>query len=77
MITSAQMRAARGLIGISQTKLAESAGLSVPTIKRMELRGPGVSSMDNVQAVISALEGQGVSFIQRDEAGGDGVRLRE
>ncbi|MGH6906160.1 MAG: helix-turn-helix domain-containing protein, partial [Geminicoccaceae bacterium] len=36
MITAAQMRAARALIGMDQRALAEAAGLSVPTIQRME-----------------------------------------
>jgi transcriptional regulator with XRE-family HTH domain len=36
MITAAQMRAARALLGVDQSELAELAGLSVPTIQRME-----------------------------------------
>ena len=36
MITSAQMRAARALLGIDQKTLAARAGVSVPTIQRME-----------------------------------------
>jgi len=36
MITSAQLRAARVLLGIDQRQLAELSGLSVPTIQRME-----------------------------------------
>ena len=36
MITAAQLRAARALIGIDQRELAERCGLSVPTIQRME-----------------------------------------
>ncbi|MGO8655164.1 helix-turn-helix domain-containing protein, partial [Rhizobium ruizarguesonis] len=36
MITAAQMRAARALLGIDQRQLAELAGISVPTIQRME-----------------------------------------
>ncbi|HUB45580.1 MAG TPA: helix-turn-helix domain-containing protein, partial [Acetobacteraceae bacterium] len=30
------MRAARGLLGIDQRRLAELSGLSLPTIQRME-----------------------------------------
>ena len=36
MISAAQLRAARALLGIDQRKLAEMAGLSLPTIQRME-----------------------------------------
>ena len=36
MITAAQLRAARALLGIDQRKLAELCGLSLPTIQRME-----------------------------------------
>ena len=36
MISSGQLRAARALLGIDQRRLAELAGLSVPTIQRME-----------------------------------------
>ena len=36
MITGAQMRAARALLGIDQQTLAEQAGVSVPTIQRVE-----------------------------------------
>jgi transcriptional regulator with XRE-family HTH domain len=39
MITAAQLRAARALLGIDQRKLAELSGLSVPTIQRMEASG--------------------------------------
>ena len=37
MITSAQMRAARALLGIDQRELAERSGLSLPTVQRMPL----------------------------------------
>ena len=36
MISIEQIRAARGLLGWSQTHLAEAAGRSLPTIKRLE-----------------------------------------
>ena len=39
-----QLRAARGLLGWSQAELAERAGLSAPTVKRLEGGfGPRVS----------------------------------
>ena len=36
MLTAAQLKAARALVGIDQRELAELSGLSVPTIQRME-----------------------------------------
>jgi transcriptional regulator with XRE-family HTH domain len=36
MITAAQLRAARALLGIDQKDLAAAATLSLPTIQRME-----------------------------------------
>ena len=49
MITAAQMRAARALLGIDQRELAELADISVPTIQRME------ASDGNVRGVIDTL----------------------
>ncbi len=77
MITVAQMRAARGLLGWNQARLAEASGLAVSTIKRMEgserlLRG----TAENVWKVQQALEEAGVIFIDEDDEG-PGVRLRK
>ncbi len=76
MITNAQLRAARGLLGWSQARLAEASGLGIATIKRMEgERGPLRSSAENVLKVQQALEDAGVFFIDEDEELGQGVRL--
>ena len=75
MITGDQIRAGRALLSWSQPRLAEQAGLSVPTIKRMEIHGPERSTAGNVEKVQAALE-TGVVFIERN-GGGPGVRLRE
>ena len=76
MISVEQMRAARGLLGWSQTQLAEAAGRSLPTIKRLEREdGEGPSVSDEVRlAVQSALEKAGVVFIP-ENGGGAGLRL--
>ena len=77
MVTASQIRAARALLGWSGADLAEAAGLSLQTIRRMESElGPGRSSAANVDAVQRALETKGVVFLSPDEAGGPGVRLR-
>jgi transcriptional regulator with XRE-family HTH domain len=79
LLTSAQIRAARGLLDWSQKDLAEATKLSVQTIKRMEgARGPDASTEANVQAVRHALEGAGVIFLESksNKDGGAGVRLK-
>ena len=77
MLTSAQIRAARALLDWTQPELAKKAGLSLPTVRRMEgALGPGRSSAANVDAVTRALEEAGVEFISALEGKGAGVRLR-
>jgi predicted transcriptional regulator len=80
MITAAQMRAARALAGIDQKTLAERAGVSLPTIQRMEASDGVVRGVvDTLMKVIQALEEAGVELIgenQSSERGGRGVRLR-
>ena len=76
LITIEQIRAARGLLGWSQTELASRAGLSLPTVKRLEAGfGPRVS--DEARAKLQrALEAAGIDFIE-DNGGGTGVRVRK
>lgn len=80
MLTAAQIRAARALLGWSQPALAQASGVSLPTIVRMESQaGPGRSAAANVDAVQRALEGAGILFIPADEGSGTGpgVRLKQ
>ncbi len=49
MITAPQLRAARALVGMDQKTLAEKAGVSLPTIQRME------ASIGNVRGVVETL----------------------
>ncbi len=77
MITVEQLRAARGLLGWSQNQLAEASTLAISTIRRMEGdRGPLRSSAENVLKVQQALQDAGVIFIELNEDGGPGVRLK-
>ncbi|MDF0544952.1 helix-turn-helix transcriptional regulator [Sphingobium sp. H39-3-25] len=81
MITSQQMRAARALLGIDQKELAALAGVSLPTIQRMEASDGQVRGVvETLVRVISALERGGVELIGDDapsQGRGRGVRLRE
>ena len=78
MLMASQIRAARALLNWSQPKLAAAAGLSLPTIRRMESIGPARSTAGNVEAVRRALGEAGVMFVEMDEVigGGPGVRLK-
>ncbi|MEQ8651144.1 MAG: transcriptional regulator [Kiloniellales bacterium] len=80
MITGPQMRAARALLAIDQKTLAELAGLSVPTIQRMEASSGNVRGVvDSLTKVVAALERAGVELIGEGAAstvGGRGVRLK-
>ena len=74
-VSAGQLRAARGLIGWSQTDLARRAGLSLPTVKRVENDlGIRVSSEARTK-LRQALEAANIEFID-ENGGGPGVRLR-
>jgi transcriptional regulator with XRE-family HTH domain len=76
VITIQQIRAARGLLGWSQTELANRAGLSLPTVKRVEAgAGPRVSD-EARRRIQKALEAGGAQFVS-ENGGGPGVRLRK
>ena len=81
MITSFQMRAARALLGIDQRTLAAMAGVSLPTIQRMEASEGSVRGVvDTLVKVVDAFNRAGVELIgehSRSEDGGRGVRLKQ
>jgi len=74
------MRAARALLGIDQRQLAERAGISVPTIQRMEASVDVVrGNVDSLMRLLAALESAGIELINEGAAskdGGRGVRLK-
>jgi transcriptional regulator with XRE-family HTH domain len=80
MMTASQLRAARALLGIDQQKMADLAGVSLPTIQRME------ASPDNVRGVVGtlvkvleALDKAGLELIgdgAASSSGGRGVRFK-
>jgi predicted transcriptional regulator len=80
MITSAQIRAARALLGLDQRRLAEAAGLSLPTIQRMEgSAGQVRGNVESLVKVVEALERAGIELIGAgavSAGGGRGVRLK-
>jgi transcriptional regulator with XRE-family HTH domain len=80
MITASQMRAARALLGIDQRQLAELAGVSLPTIQRMEASDGVVRGVvDTLTKVAEALDRAGIELIGEgavSREGGRGVRLK-
>lgn len=81
MISAAQLRAARALLGIDQRTLAQLAGVSLPTIQRMEASDGTVRGVvDTLMKVIEALDAAGIELIgneQPSQGRGRGVRLKE
>lgn len=80
MITGAQMRAARALLGFDQRALAKASGLSLPTIQRMESSDGVVrGNVDSLMKLVEALSANGVELIGEgatSTGGGRGVRLK-
>jgi transcriptional regulator with XRE-family HTH domain len=80
MITSAQLRAARALLGIDQRELAQRCNLSLPTIQRMEASDGVIrGNVDSLVKLVEALAVAGIELIGEGAAsasGGRGVRLK-
>lgn len=80
MISSGQLRAARAMLGWDQRQLAEAAGVSLPTVQRMEAsEGTVRANVDTLVKIVSALQQAGVELIAEgaaSAAGGRGVRLK-
>jgi len=80
MIIAAQMRAGRALLGMDQRQFAELAGVSLPTIQRMEASEGNVRGVvDTLMKVIDAFDRAGVELIGENApsvVGGRGVRFK-
>ncbi|WGF90912.1 helix-turn-helix domain-containing protein [Marinivivus vitaminiproducens] len=81
MITAAQMRAARALLGLDQRQLAELSGVSLPTIQRMEASEGNVRGVvDTLAKVVDAFDRAGVELLGDNTVsreGGRGVRFKQ
>ena len=72
-----QLRAARSMTGLTQAELADKSGVSLPTIKRLELgRGLLPVRLATLLKLQRALESAGVEFIAAGSGGGPGLRLK-
>jgi ribosome-binding protein aMBF1 (putative translation factor) len=77
MTTTRQMKAARSLLGWSQSDLALHSGVSVPTIARLESAGDQLGGRgETVRKIQAALELAGIEFIEENGTG-EGVRFRK
>jgi transcriptional regulator with XRE-family HTH domain len=76
MITAAQVKAARALLGWSQGTLADATGLGIATIKRLELSSELRGAATTLWKVQTVLEEAGVEFLAATEESGPGVRLK-
>jgi DNA-binding transcriptional regulator YiaG len=74
-MTPVQCRAARSFLDISQSQLANAAGLGLSTVVDFEKERRQVSA-EAVNAILTALENAGIEFID-ENGGGLGVRLRK
>jgi transcriptional regulator with XRE-family HTH domain len=72
-----QIKAARALLAWSQDQLAVAAGVSIPTIKRLEADDGPLGGRDETGVKIrQALENAGVEFLS-ENGSGPGVRLKK
>ncbi len=81
MLTGAQLRAARALLGIDQKTLADQAGVSLPTVQRMEA-SPGIvrGVVDTLTKIVTALDRAGIELIgenAQSNGRGRGVRMKK
>ncbi|MGD9713994.1 MAG: multiprotein-bridging factor 1 family protein [Thermomicrobiales bacterium] len=77
MLTSEQMWAARALLGWKQADLAKKAKVGLATIQRLE-RGSGalMAHVSTVLKIEGAFTKAGIAFIEPNQEGGIGVRLK-
>ena len=76
-ISIRQVKAARALVSWSQEQLAGAAGVSIPTVRRLEAQAGVLGGRQETGAKLRlALERAGIEFIE-ENGGGEGVRLRK
>jgi len=77
MILPVQIRAARALLGINQSELADMAEISPGTVKRIEASAGNMKVLlETVVRIQQALEAEGIVFIETDEMVGVALRSK-
>jgi len=75
--TAEQLRAARAIVRLTQEQVAEGAGISEPSVKRLEaMTGRLKIRLATLEQLQDFYEGQGLTFID-ENGGGPGVRVGE
>jgi predicted transcriptional regulator len=70
MVSIRQVKAARALLGWSQSDLAEKSGVSMPTVARLEMEdGPLGGRPETRSKIVGALERAGIVFTNDGEPG--------
>ena len=78
MISNLQIRAARALLGWSQQRLADEAGVAAITVKRLEASEETFQArFETVMKVKEAVEASGVVFRAGEDGLIHGVSLRK
>jgi transcriptional regulator with XRE-family HTH domain len=78
MIESAQIRAARALLGWRQEDLSKASGVGTATIQRIEKTNrPITGYVSTLVRIQAAFEQAGIEFIDADEIGGFGLRMEK
>jgi transcriptional regulator with XRE-family HTH domain len=76
VLTPAQLRAARALLGWSREDLADKSGVGANTTKDFEINDSN-PKLRTVQKWMRTLEQAGVTFLDETDAEGPGVRLKK
>ena len=76
MLTPAQLRGARAMIGWSRERLAEETGVPNRTLEKFET-GNGDLRLQAASRVRRTLEKAGLVFLDPDQELGPGVRMRD
>jgi predicted transcriptional regulator len=78
IVSNLQIRAARALLGWSQSQLAAEASVSLITIKRLETSDQTFPARySTVMSVVEALERVGIDFLPQAGGYSHGVQLRQ
>jgi transcriptional regulator with XRE-family HTH domain len=72
-VTAGQLRAARGLLGWSQSDLARAAGVGRQTVAKLEL-GEQTPLVSTLNRLVAAFMFAGIRFVNDEERGLDGER---
>jgi transcriptional regulator with XRE-family HTH domain len=80
MILAKQIRAARGMLDMSQLELSNETGISINTISKIEKSQESMekSGMETINKIKKALESRGIKFLPSKEEDGKivtGIKL--